>query len=108
MFYWILRYQKWFAFAQHLGVRVYNSTILIERDQNSHPTNYFHVDLFILAIQSSTINWANHLRYKLASRKAKTPDWLLFLIGVFHDMKILGENGKTESRIQMFDLPVAK
>jgi hypothetical protein len=81
---------------------------LIKQDQNSHSTNYFYVDLFILAIQSSTINWTNHLRYNLASKKAKTPDWLLFLIGVFHDMKILGENEKTESKIQMFDPPVAK
>lgn len=48
------------------------------------------------------------LRYKLAGKKAKAPDRLLFLIGVFHDMKILGENGKTESKIQMFDPPVAK
>lgn len=48
------------------------------------------------------------LRHKLAVERVKMPDWLLLLIGVFLDIKTLGENGKTESKIHMFDPPFAK
>ena len=104
--YWILRCQKSFAFVKQVA-RVHNTSISIEINQNSYLTIFILICSFWPCKAEQSIG-PTILRYKVAVKKAKTPDWLLFLIGVFHDMKILGENEKTESKIQMFDPPIAK
>lgn len=104
--YWILRCEKLFAFVKHL-VRIYHHT-------NWNKSEQLPNQLFL--------SWSAHFGHLKQFNQLDQPfwdtNWLLrkpkhqigcfFLIGVFHNMKILGENGKTESKIQMFDPPFAK